>query len=595
MTDNTSNDLGLDEEFDHYLSIALYAPSGGFSKGTANVSAHDVQKLKGLLKYYAKKPHPFTACVRDNTKRFGAHTDQYCAVLKDLIVGNTKWRKGNQSGKGKNLSEETLRELYELDIPEGFSEWLSEVTEPGEEMNLAVGDVAWNASTSWSNIKGQIQNQLNGGNEYASEYGAPGLSFWVDDVSGSEALVCGGSQNWIVPFSVDKSGEVTVADEEEWTKVAQEWVEQSVNFADQIGAEMFFAEDDAPVEVDTKKGVVWKPILREGKWLMSPGPGQKPQAKPITVVKDGLSDGNKLIISIEDIKNNFDSGAVEHVTIPTSHADRVLENTGFVKDLRISTDAKGRTVLEAAHDFTEPDVREKALRGTIANTSAGILFDYVNKETGKKNSAVLGHVALTNHPWLTDMKPFGVMASENVQVMAFSEESETIEGGSKMEEVEVTTPEFLTKLGLSEDEAASRLARYEELERKDRQYQVDAKVAKWQEEKKSPAVVTAAKALLSGANVSETILNLSEEGKQVGLSVEDIVDRLVAASPELALAEDVVTDKDTQGDRPDDDAENENAEAKLSQEEKALATSLFLSGKSEEEAIKEAKKRLASE
>lgn len=61
-------------------------------------------KLKALLAFYAKKPHPFTSCVRDNMKRFGpGRTEAVCATIKDLIEGNTKWRKGPRTA---NLSDE---------------------------------------------------------------------------------------------------------------------------------------------------------------------------------------------------------------------------------------------------------------------------------------------------------------------------------------------------------------------------------------------------------------------------------------------------------------------------------------------------------
>lgn len=54
---------------------------------------HARHKLRGLLRYYAKKSHPFTACVNDNLKRFGpGKTQAYCATLKDIIRGTTKWR-----------------------------------------------------------------------------------------------------------------------------------------------------------------------------------------------------------------------------------------------------------------------------------------------------------------------------------------------------------------------------------------------------------------------------------------------------------------------------------------------------------------------
>jgi hypothetical protein len=57
------------------------------------VTPAERKKMAGLLNYYRKNPHPFTACVRDNRKRFGPRTEQVCAVVKDLIEGGTDWRK----------------------------------------------------------------------------------------------------------------------------------------------------------------------------------------------------------------------------------------------------------------------------------------------------------------------------------------------------------------------------------------------------------------------------------------------------------------------------------------------------------------------
>jgi hypothetical protein len=68
----------------------------------APIAPHDKVKLRSILKYYAKKPHPFRACVADNMKRFGpGRTEAVCATLKDTIRGNKDWRgKGNPSDKG---------------------------------------------------------------------------------------------------------------------------------------------------------------------------------------------------------------------------------------------------------------------------------------------------------------------------------------------------------------------------------------------------------------------------------------------------------------------------------------------------------------
>lgn len=55
-------------------------------------------KLAPLMAHYGKMAHPFTACVADNTKRFGPErAKRVCAVLKDLIRGTTKWRSTERS------------------------------------------------------------------------------------------------------------------------------------------------------------------------------------------------------------------------------------------------------------------------------------------------------------------------------------------------------------------------------------------------------------------------------------------------------------------------------------------------------------------
>jgi hypothetical protein len=523
MPTDISPELTLDEEITEYLSFAM-AVSGGFSKGTANVSPNDVKKLHGLMAYYAKKAHPFTECVRDNRKRFGPLTEKYCAVLKDLIEGNTKWRKGgNKSASGAKLSDQTLHEIFGLDLPDGFGHWLSELTEEDIEAMLAESD---------------------------------------EDV---------------------KEDEVTLSEEDE-----------SDN--SHILAEMYFADAETKEGQD---GLIWKTVLREGVWKFSPGSGQKPVDKPITVVKNGESDPRKMIVSMAELKRNFEAGAVEHVTVPTSHADKVLENTGYVRRLRWGKDAKGRAVLQAGLDFTEPDVKEKALRGTIANTSGGILFDYAHKESGNKFNAVLAHVALTNHPWLNGMQPFGVEASEDLNVISFSENPDDSgqerEGGTDMPEVEATDEKatFLDELGLSEEDVRAAVEENKRLKAEARQRDIDTKVQKWSDEKKSPAMVTEAKALLSASDDS-VVLNLSEDGKDVGLSAADIVERLMEKAPTINLSQDVVTDQDVTGEKDAKDVEDENDEANLSQDEKSLATLLFYEeGYSEKDAVAEAKKRLA--
>jgi hypothetical protein len=90
------------------------------------VTPSDRYHLRNLIAYYRKKPHPFTSCYRDNVKRWGPElTKKRCAVLKDLIVGNTKWR-----NKNSKLSEEENTEVPY--IPDSVIELLSQAADDPE-------------------------------------------------------------------------------------------------------------------------------------------------------------------------------------------------------------------------------------------------------------------------------------------------------------------------------------------------------------------------------------------------------------------------------------------------------------------------------
>jgi hypothetical protein len=613
MTDSTNLDL-TDQEMDDYLDVVYFA----ISKGTANVSPSDKKKLRPLLRHYAKMKHPFTACVRDNRKRFGAHTEEYCAVLKDLIVGNTKWR-----GKGKKYTPKNLSESFtdfnvfltdvlefENEVPEDFLGYLDQLTDEdiesitgesiiAENAEFAEGDVVWDYSKSMDHIRREVEGALNEANtnDYVSGEDVVGMQYWVEDIQPGQALVCHNyNEYYVVPFKMNKNG-VVLSDEADWTPVAKAWVEQNYAEEPQILAEMFFGDEDAAEEDD---GVIWKTIMREGTWKYSPGPGQRPVAKPITVVKDGTSDARKFTISLEELKKNFEAGAKDHVTIPTSHDDKVYENTGFIDRLKIDVDSKGRAVLKAAHRFTDKKIKQKVLDGSIANVSAGILFDYIKKDTGTKFNAILGHSALTNSPWLNDMEGWETLAAgENLEVISFSEEDEMgntsntdnataqNERGGVIVSTQTETPEVndvvLEKFGFSEEQVKERLERLEAVEAEVRKNRIDAKLAAWKEEGKSPAVLTVAEQALLADSGTYSI-NFSENGKSSELSLSEVVERLVAASPELKLDEEVVNEENLAGTKPPEDASEENVD--FSEEEKTeIAALMFDHGQSEAEAI----------
>jgi hypothetical protein len=125
----------LDEQYDGILSAAFSERVDEMVLHLSNadrVTPAAKHKLSGILKHYAKMEHPFTACVRDNRKRFGKRAEAVCAVLKDIIWGTTKWRgKHNPAGVGPHpvsglseapvIDEETavlIDMLSELDLHE---------------------------------------------------------------------------------------------------------------------------------------------------------------------------------------------------------------------------------------------------------------------------------------------------------------------------------------------------------------------------------------------------------------------------------------------------------------------------------------------
>lgn len=174
-------------------------------------------------------------------------------------------------------------------------------------------------------------------------------------------------------------------------------------------AEVFLS---SPETESSDKGI-WKTILKEGEIKMTPLTSGVLN-KPFRVVKDGPSDPKNLTISMAELVDNFKDKAFEHVTVPLSHKDTILENTGFIEDVKLVAGDDGKTKLMGLHKFTEPDVKGKVERGTIANCSSGIYFDFVRKADGKKYNAALKHVALTNTPWVPGMEKFGeVMASDD--------------------------------------------------------------------------------------------------------------------------------------------------------------------------------------
>lgn len=86
-------DQVIDRNLEMVFALATAAvPHPGVSQANT-VGPKARHQLRFLLRYYAKKEHPFTACVHDNMKRFGPdRTERVCATMKDIIRGTTHWR-----------------------------------------------------------------------------------------------------------------------------------------------------------------------------------------------------------------------------------------------------------------------------------------------------------------------------------------------------------------------------------------------------------------------------------------------------------------------------------------------------------------------
>lgn len=167
-------------------------------------------------------------------------------------------------------------------------------------------------------------------------------------------------------------------------------------------------------------GLIWKIACKTGTLALSPGPGQIAVDEPL-VIDEALFDD--MLLSLEE-------KALPYCTVPETHANGSLENTGYVRkgmklshaealesDLlsdkakeAIKEDPDDTFYLLAGIDFTHPPAKEKALNGSIPDTSIGVKFNWRNTRTGKAFRAVWEHLALTPMPWIDGLPAFGMSA-----------------------------------------------------------------------------------------------------------------------------------------------------------------------------------------
>ena len=194
---------------------------------------------------------------------------------------------------------------------------------------------------------------------------------------------------------------------------------------DQDGREVWDM-DDSPMmaeihfatgAVEESEGFVVKEILRTGEWPVIPTAGGMVK-KPLKVIRDGTSSKEDGVIAISELMSNFKAGIPQRVQVPLSdedndHKNTTRLNTGFVRDLWI-LDETDTSKLVAKIQFTEPDVRDKVLRGTYDDVSCGIPWNM--KVRGQQFGACLEHVCITNRPFIDGLGPFLAMSDGDQHV-----------------------------------------------------------------------------------------------------------------------------------------------------------------------------------
>ena len=552
-----------EEEADAYLTVAL------FSAKTVGPEAR--KKLSPLLRFYAGKRHPFTSCIRDNTKRFGADRAQKtCAVLKDLIRGTTKWR-GDE--RKKSLSEDpTPEEVAEFNAL--VDEIGLELPEEQEEALLSLDDELIAAMLADSDDPTSAIPDV--------------ANYRMGDMPQTSCAAC----RWFRQSFEETPATCALWRDDVTPEMSCDFFSGHATFSEAGGLSEFYFEG-------TQSEDGWKEILREGTFKMRPGPGQKPVPVPFHVRRDGPSDWKKSIVSLQELVNNFKAGAIQHVTIPTSHDNKVTENTGFIDDLAIvdredPNTGKKIAILRAKPRFTEPDIEGKVKRGTIANTSAGIVFDYLNKETAQQFGAVIDHVALTNKPWIGGLVPFGSanMTEGEVVSLVLSEEEEPVEPPKPVKKLYVVKKTrnsrggesrvSSTEVQFTEEQVQQMHEELLNLRARVQEDRVEKLVGRWQG-KFPPATVEIARQMLM-ADDGERTFNFTEQNgrsrTEVELTLSDVVERIMDSVPDDAfvnLTEGSVSDRDNDNTPPPVGVLEEN----LTEAEKTFRAHAFLHGEAE--------------
>ncbi len=263
---------------------------------------------------------------------------------------------------------------------------------------------------------------------------------YLQEVYADHVIVDDGQGYWKVPFTIDDEGVVTFAPESEWQTVDREYtaleraaamlerVSQQIGdairpiaaaFGRQPGAGtlardplierltvalaqrpyLLRTEESGVAPLVNDKGWIKKTVLRTGEWR-EPAPGQ---TQPLAISLEHLL----------TIKASFDEGAYERVSVPIGHGKlfddmqhATENNTGYVRALEVEPGENGDYRLSAWIEFTDAEVRQKVLEGSIWNCSVMVVPNVTRPDDGRVFPLALKHLALTNYPWVSGLGGF---------------------------------------------------------------------------------------------------------------------------------------------------------------------------------------------
>lgn len=220
----------------------------------------------------------------------------------------------------------------------------------------------------------------------------------------------------------------------------------------------------------------------------------------------------------ERVVENFKNGVVDIVQVPVvddknRHSEDPLRNIGEVIDLAVEDDGLYGTI-----DVRKPEAAD-AIGKTLLGASAMLHLDYEDVRLGKKVGPTLLHMAITNRPYITNLKDFEAIAAsadtEDEKTIVLTDEEE---GNVEIDLSQVSREDLIEAL------------------REEHDVDVEALQSAAEAEEGAPSgdELTAALAnVLSEAGVIE----LSGDGENEAITIKDVADAVIELSNEKMTLE----------------------------------------------------------